>query len=150
MGIKHLGFQNLLYSKFVSPGEHDAKAVAQALGESLSSFYNYVEGVTYCPVDLVARLYKVTGDMDFLNFIISGTDMMLAPRQKATIDKGILEEALDVASASGKVVARVHSALEDGVIGAAERRRIMREIDAAQKELEDARLAVMGANGEWR
>lgn len=142
MPIKYIGFQNLLYRKFISPGEHDAKKVAHAINESLSNFYNYIEGFCYCPPDIISRIYNATKDPDFLNFILNDTDQMLTDRQAAKTDKSILEEALDIAVASGAVVSKIQKALDDRYINPAEKMRIIRAINAAEKELEDARQKV--------
>lgn len=144
MPIKYLGFQNLLYRKFISPGEHDAKKVAHVINESLSNLYNYIEGFCYCPPDLISRIYNATKDPDFLNFFLNDTNMMLAPRKSAEPKKTVLEETLDVAAASGRVVVAVEEALIDGTLNELDRRRIAKAIDADQKELEELRGKVNG------
>lgn len=142
--IKYQAFQSLLYRKFVSPGEHDAKKVAHALNESLSNFYNYIEGFCYCPPDLIARIYNATKDTDFLNFILDDTDLMLAPRKSADPEKSLLEETLDVAAALGDVVKKTQAALKDRRLNASERTKIIHAINASEKELEDLRQKVNG------
>lgn len=142
MPIRYLGFQNLLYRKFISPGEHDAKKIAHAINESLSSFYKYCEGNWYCPPDLISRIYNATKDPDFLNFILNDTDLMLAPRKNVAPDKSVLEETLDVASAAGSVVAKIDNALKDGRINDIEIRQIIHAIDKGEKELEDLRRKI--------
>lgn len=140
--IKYQAFQSLLYRKFISPGEHDAKKVAHALNESLSNFYNYIEGFCYCPPDIISRIYNATKDPDFLNFTLNDTDQMLTDRQSAKADKSVLEETLDVAASSGRVILKVQEALKDGRINEIERKNIIKAIDAAEKELEDARKVI--------
>lgn len=142
MPVRYLGFQNLLYRKFISPGEHDAKKIAHAINESLSSFYKYCEGNWYCPPDLISRIYNATKDPDFLNFILNDTDLMLAPRKTAAPEKSLVEETLDVAVSLGDVVKKTQTAIEDGRLNDLERRKIIHAIDAGEKELEDLRKKV--------
>mgnify|MGYP001569358787 CR=1 FL=1 len=144
MPINYIGFQNLLYQKFISPGQHDAKKTAHALNVSMTTFYNYCEGNAYFPPDLLGRLYTVTGDPDFLNFILNDTDMLLAPRKIGAPEKSLIEETLDVASATGKVVSKIEESLKDGRLNDIKRRKIVHAIDASEKELEDLRKKVNG------
>ena len=142
MPINHIGFQNLLYQKFISPGQHDAKKIAHAMNVSMTTFYNYCEGNAYFPPDLLSRLYTVTGDPDFLNFILNDTDQQLAPRQIQSPKKSIVEETLDVAAALGDVVKKTQNALEDKSINDLEKRKICQAIDKSEKELEELRLKI--------
>lgn len=135
--VSHIGFQNLLYRKFVSPGEHDAKKVASAINLNLSTFYNYIEGVTNCPVDIVANIYNATLDTEFLTFILDNTNQRLCPRSASEGEKTILEEALDVAAAIGALVATTHRGLADDDLDAGDKRDIARAIEKGHKELED-------------
>ncbi|MEK6530999.1 MAG: phage regulatory CII family protein [Deltaproteobacteria bacterium] len=142
MPIKHLGYQNLLYRKFVSPGEHDAKRAAQAIGESLSSLYNYIEGISYCPPDIISRLYNATKDTEFLSFIVDDTDQALTERRQRPPGKSVLEEALDVAAAIGGLVHATKGALDDGRISEADRTKILRAIEKGHNELEDLKSVI--------
>ena len=144
MPINYIGFQNLLYQKFISPGQHDAKKTAHALNVSMTTFYNYCEANAYFPPDLLGRLYTVTGDPDFLNFILNDTDMLLAPRKIGAPEKSVIEETLDVAAASGDVVSIVEKALRNKTINEIERRRIIKALDISEKEIEELRKKVEG------
>ncbi len=141
--MRYIGFQNLLYRKFISPREHDAKKVAAAIGESLSTLYNYVEGISYCPVDLVARLYKATGDKDFLNFVLDDTDQKLAPREPSKDKKTLEGELLDVAAANGNLMQAAHKALKDGGMSKSEGRDLLRKIGHERKELDDLHVLLL-------
>ncbi|MCL4873822.1 hypothetical protein KJ039_07065 [bacterium] len=147
MPIRHIGFQNLLYRKFISPGEHDAKKVAGAIGESLSTFYNYCEGAHYCPPDLVGRIYNATGDLDFLNFILADTDHLPAPRQGAKEHRGLIGETLDVAASVGRFIADVQAMTADNHLSEMEKGYLCRRIEQVQAQLEEARLALKCPKG---
>lgn len=144
MPLNHIGFQNLLYQKFISPGEHDAQKTARSMNVSMTTFYNYCEGNAYFPPDLIALLYTTTRDPDFLNFILNETDQMLAPRKVGKPGRSLVEETLDVAAALGDVVKRTQAALKDGRLNVSEKNKIIHAIDASEKELEDLRKKVNG------
>lgn len=137
MAISHQGFQTTLYYMFITSGKHDANVVADKIGVSRSTFYNYIEGITYCPVDLVAKIYNITGDIDFLTFIIKETDKRLVDREASAGEKFVLEETLDVAAAAGDVVHKVKRALEDGEMTSLEKKQILKAANKAHKELEE-------------
>lgn len=140
MPIFYREFQSVLYWKFIHKREHDARKVAQEIGVSTSALYKWIEGECTFPPDLIARLYSATGDLDFLNFVLADTDLMLTPRPGAKHSSRTLEgEALDVSVAVGEMHARVVEAEKDGVLSELEKRRIERGVNKAQQELEDVR-----------
>ena len=136
------GFRSLLYYKLVQSKEYSVQEIAGKMNMSSSSLYHYIEGESNFPVDLIARLYNSTHDIDFLNFILNDTDKMLTDRAESHIEKGLIEEILDVASATGEVVTKTKEAIEDGKINEAEKKKIIKTIDKAEKELEDARRCI--------
>lgn len=142
MNLKHHGFQNLLYRKFISPGEHNVKTICSAMKVSLSTFYNYIEGVSPCPPDLIPKLYNATHDHDFLNFILNDTDQMLTPRQDNEPEKSVLEKALDVAAAFGNVLKETHVVIKDKAIDNTTRLKITQTIDKTLVELEALRVKI--------
>ncbi len=142
MALKHQGFQVLLYSKFLIEKKCPVDKIAQALGISPSTFYNYIEGVSYFPPDLIAPLYNATGDADYLTFITNETDKRLASREGAEGLKSVLEEALDVAASQGDIIRKVQKALADGNISDREAKKILKSITEHYKELEDLRKAL--------
>jgi 6-phosphogluconate dehydrogenase len=87
----------------------------------------------------VSKIYNATGDVDFLDFIINDTDKLLIDKQKGDADKTVVEEALDVAGACGKLIATVQEAMEDKKMTPSEKTCIEKSINRAQKELEDLR-----------
>lgn len=140
MPLKHTAFQFFLYEKF--NGQHDITNIVRKMLQNRSTFYNYIEGETYCPVDLVAPLYNATKDRDFLDFIINDTDLKLVPRQEGKGDKTVLEEVLDVGVACGHLTETIQKALKDKVIDRNEKRSIIKTINKAEKELEDLRKKI--------
>jgi len=70
---KHDGFRSLLYYKFIHSKTHKVDETALKMGISVSTFYNYIEGINNFPVDLVPPLYNATQDIDFLNFTLNNT-----------------------------------------------------------------------------
>ena len=142
MKIQHTGFQSLLYEKFVIDKVHDGKKVAPAMGIAPSTLYGYIEGKQYMPPDLIARLYKATGDVDFLNFIIDKTDQSLRPRETHAGKEDLKDDTLDVASAAGAAVAEIQKALADDNVSEVEKQRITKRLNVLMKEIEDVRAHV--------
>jgi len=150
--LKHVEFQFLLYSKFISPlgdePKHDADHAAREIGISRSTLYNYIEGECYCPPDLISRIYNATGDVDFLNFIVNPTDKRLVDKESVRAEKGLVEEVLDVAGTAGGLVNMVREALADGRLSALEQHQILRGIEGVHKELEDLKACIGGGKGK--
>lgn len=143
MPLLYLGFQSLLYRKFVSPGEHDAKAVAFAMGLSLSTFYNYIEGVSTCPPDLIPLIYNATKDPEFITHITDQTtDKRLADRDPALNSRGIVEEAFDVSAANGRLVDAVRKALNDTRISMAEWRTLINVLELVRQEVDELEASI--------
>ncbi len=141
----HTKYQFFLYDKFIG-GQHNIIDTSRKTLIPPSTLYNYVEGVSTCPVDLVAPFYNATKDPDFVNFIINDTDLMLAPKQEGKGDKTILEETLDVSVACGNLTRTVQKALKDKTITRNEERLIIKAINEAEKELEDLRKKIKGGD----
>ena len=135
----HIKFNQLLYEKLIGTDQHSIKMVARKTGTSLSTLYKYCEGTYNPPAEFVAKIYNATGDVDFLDFIINDTDKLLIDKQKGDADKTVVEEALDVAGACGKLIATVQEAMEDKKMTPSEKTCIEKSINRAQKELEDLR-----------
>lgn len=147
MPLLYLGFQNLLYRKFVSPGEHDAKAVAFAMGISLSTFYNYIEGVSTCPPDLIPLLYNATKDPEFLSFITNPTDKRLCDKNPALNSRGVIDEAFDVSAANGRLVDSVRKAWNDGRISRAELRTLVAVLELVRQEVDELEASIKARVG---
>src|SRR3972149_4591566 len=111
MPQKYNRFQFLLYQIFIYEKRHDVQDVARKMGIPASSLYHWIEGELNFPVDLLAQLYNITHDIDFLNFILNDTDQMITARKPAEVKGGMLEETLDVAASTGKLVAEVQKDL---------------------------------------
>ena len=137
MAMKHQGFQSLLYLKFINEKLYRVEDVARKIGTSSSTLYNYIEGISTFPPDLIAPLYNATGDIDFLIFITKDTDKRLTHREATAGEKHVIEETLDVAASAGDLVKKVQLALKDGHISVSEAKRILRTVDKAHKELEE-------------
>ena len=145
MHLKYIRFQNLLYNKFVSPGEHDAKKVCSQMNISLSTFYNYIEGISHFPPDLIAPVYNSTHDIDFLNFILNDTDKKIIDKAPAAKQvKTPTDETLDIAAATGTLVAEVKRSLKDGYLSANDKRALEKQINITEKEMEDLRKILKG------
>ena len=137
----HTKYQFFLYEKFIG-GQHNIIDTSRKILVPASTLYNYAEGVSTCPVDLVAPFYNSTNDPDFLNFIINDTDLMLVPKKEGKGEKTVLEETLDVSVACGNLTRTVQKALKDKEITRNEGRLIVKAINEAEKELEDLRKKI--------
>jgi len=137
MGMKYQGFRSLLYLKFIHEKAYSVEAVCSKMGLPPQTFYKYMSGQSTFPPDLIGKLYNATGEPAFLNFILNDTDQMLAPRQRPEAGKSVLEETLEVASATGDLAQKVQKALADGYVDKFEAARIIKSINNVHKELED-------------
>ena len=137
-------FQFFLYQIFLQEKRHDAQDVARKLGLPASTLYHWIEGENAFPVDMLAPLYNATHDIDFLNFILNDTDQMMIARKPAEVKGGMLEETLDVAAATGKLVAEIQKDLADKRLSVNEKKSIEKQINSAVKELEDVRRVLKG------
>lgn len=140
--IKNDGFRVLLYHKFIYRKAFRVDEVADKMGIPPTTFYKYLQGQMNFPVDLVAKLYSATGDIEFLNFILNDTPHMLAPRKAAGAGKSLTDEALDTAAATGRLISEVQKAAGEVSINDIERRKLNRQIDEAEKDLEELRKTV--------
>lgn len=147
MPLLYLGFQNLLYRKFVSPGEHDAKAVAFAMGISLSTFYNYIEGVSTTPPDLIPLLYNATKDSEFLSFVTDPTDKRLSDKNPVLNSRSVIDEAFDVTAANGRLVDSVRKALNDARISRAELRTLFNVLGLVRQEVDELEASIKARVG---
>ena len=137
MPLKHQGFQSLLYFKFVHEKLYRVEDVAKAMGLSPSTFYNYIEGISTFPPDLIAPLYNATKDEGFLNFIVDDTDKRLVDRDVAKHVKPIIEETLDMVGAAGALTEKINRAWEDGEVNTAEKQKLLNAAHKVFKELEE-------------
>ncbi len=135
----HIKFSQLLYEKLIGTEQYSSKMVARRTGVPLSTLYKYCEGTYNPPAEFVSMVYNATGDVDFLDFIINDTDKMLVDKQKGAAEKSVVEEALDVAGACGRLMEEVQNALKDKSLNNSEKVGIERAINIAEKELEDLR-----------
>ncbi len=141
---KHDGFRSLLYYKFIHSKTHKVDDIARKMGMSVSTLYNYIEGINNFPPDLMAPLYNATQDIDFLNFILNDTDQMTVDRKAAQVKGGLIEETLDVAASTGRLVAEIQKGMADMLLSINEKRNIEKRINSAVKELEDLRKVLKG------
>ena len=144
MPYRYNRFQFFLYQIFLQEKRHDAQDVARKLGLPASTLYHWIEGENAFPVDMLAPLYNATHDIDFLNFILNDTDQMMIARKPAEVKGGMLEETLDVAAATGKLVAEIQKDLADKRLSVNEKKSIEKQINSAVKELEDVRRVLKG------
>src|SRR3990167_2344629 len=142
---KHDGFRSLLYYKFIHSKTHKVDETALKMGISVSTFYNYIEGINNFPVDLVPPLYNATQDIDFLNFILNDTNKKIIDKAPAAKQvKTPTDETLDIAAATGTLVAEVKRTLEDGYLSVNDKRTLEKQINIAEKEIEDLRKVLKG------
>jgi len=142
--MKYDGFRSLLYYKFIHSKTHKVDSIAVKMGLSVSTLYNYIEGINNFPPDLVAPLYNATQDIDFLNFILNDTDQMAVERKTAQVKGGLVEETLDVAASSGKLVAEIQKDLKDKRVSVNEKKIIEKKLNEVEKQLEDVRKVLRG------
>ena len=139
MSTSHAKFSHLMYEKLIGTELYPVKSIARRTGVPMSSLYKYCDGTMNSPVEIVAKIYNATGDKDFLHFIIDDTDQMLIDKQKGSAERPLMEEALDVAGACGRLMEEVQKAMKDKKLTKAEKFKIEKAINASQKELEDLR-----------
>lgn len=139
---KYEGFRNLLYHKFIYLKLYRVDEVAERMGVSPVTLYKYIGGQYSFPVDLIGKLYTATGDAEFLNFILAGTDQMLTPRKGTKVQKDLASETLEAMAAVGRLAEDVQSSKGDGILSEIEKKRLINRIDHAQKELEDVRKVI--------
>ena len=125
MPYRYNRFQFFLYQIFLQEKRHDAQDVARKLGLPASTLYHWIEGENAFPVDMLAPLYNATHDIDFLNFILNDTDQMMLARKPAEVKGGMLEETLDVAAATGKLVAEIQKDLADKRLSVNEKKALI-------------------------
>ena len=137
--MQHSGFQQLLYRKFFQDRIARVDDVAHQLNVGRSTMYAWIDGERQFPVDLVGLLTRITGDSDFLDFILQGTGYTLAPLPEVDVEEvGRLEaETLDVAREAGNVVAAVQDALRDERIDRMEAQQIRAAVRTLQREAEE-------------
>ncbi len=135
----HEKFSQLLYEKLIASEKYPAKVMARRTGVPLGSLYRYCDGSYNPPAEFVAKIYNATGDKDFLHFIIDDTDQMLIDKQKGSAERPLMEEALDVAGACGRLMEEVQKAMKDKKLTKTEKFKIEKAINTSQKELEDLR-----------
>lgn len=141
------GFQQLLYRKFLQERRWRVDEIAQQLNVGRSTMYAWIDGERQFPVDLVGMLATITGDTDFLDFVLIGTGYTLAPLPEPTVDVRRVEaETLDVAREVGNVVASVQGALKDGRVDRREAEQIRQAVRTLQREAEEVASACNGTN----
>ena len=146
MAAQFKGFPALLYYHLIHSGKHRIEEVARKVGVSASALYKHAEGEINFPPDLIPNLYNATGEKDFVDFLVKGTDQMLTPRPGAKSDGRSLElETLDVTSEVGELAAHIRKAIEDGRVSEIEIRQIERTLNALQREVEEVRQKVRKA-----
>jgi hypothetical protein len=138
---KYEGFRSLLYHKFIYLKLYRVDEVADRMGLAPDTFYKYMQGQYSFPVDLVGKLYRATGDIEFLNFILNDTDQMLTPRAGTPIQKDLVSETLDVNAIAGRIAEDVQKFKESGN-SEIEKKKLNNHIDQGHKEIEDLRKVV--------
>ena len=133
----HKKFNDMLRYKIEQSETLSVKTLVENTGIPGRTWYNWISGDSTFPPDLIPLLYKITGDIDFLNFTLNSTDMMLTPRQVADGGKGLLEETLDASEALGHIVHEVREAMGDKKITPQEKKKILAAANVAHKEIED-------------
>lgn len=113
MPLKYTKFQFFLYEKIILSNKNNVEEISKKIPLPASTLYNYLEGQSACPVELVAPFYNATKDIDFLNFIIDDTDHVLVARKCSGPKKSIIEEALNVASSNGQLISIVKDGLKN-------------------------------------
>ena len=91
------GFQQILVR--VST-KHPPRELAEELGISAWTFYNYRNGRSTFPADLVAPLYLATGEREIIDFVLTGTDLLAVPKPKP-IEGDLVRELSRVLSLVG-------------------------------------------------
>ena len=142
MGMKYTRWQMFLYEKLILSKDYNIEELSRRMGIPASTLYNYVEGQSTCPPELIQLFYNATKDPDFLSFIINDTDYILVLRKAASSKKSTLEVTLDIASSTGQLISIVQKALKKGLIPNASKKEIITGINTIQKELEGLRRKI--------
>jgi len=131
---KFSGAQSLFYTLLVTSGRYNLLDVADAVGVELDSFYKYLNGSSYMPIDLVPRLLKILDSADAAElhrFLVPQS----SPRRRHT--NSLLHEAAELSAAIGRVHQSIVSALDDGRLSEPEKRKIRATVNGAREELND-------------
>ena len=143
--VQFSGFQQLLFRKFLYERHWRVDEIAQKLNVGRSTMYRWIDGEAHFPVDLVGMLTIVTGDRDFIDFVLQGTGYTLAPLPTPEVEVGRVEaETLDVAREAGKFVGVVQQTLRDGHIDRKDIESICSAGRDLQREVEEVRVAAEG------
>lgn len=140
--MKYTRWQMFLYEKLILSQRYSVEDLSRRMGIPASTLYNYIEGQSTCPPELISLFYNATKDPDFLNFIINDTDQILVSRKVGGSGKSTLEVALDIASSTGQLVASVQKALKKGLMPNNSKKEIVKGINATQKNLEGLRRTI--------
>ena len=143
------GFQQLLYRKFLLERRWRVEEIAHQLNVGRSTMYAWIDGERTFPVDLVGLLSRVTGDHEFVEFVVRDTGFTLAPLPGAGMDIRHLEsEALDVAKQAGRVVEAVQDAIVDGRVDTRDCASIRHAVDSLHREGQEVLIAAESATKE--
>lgn len=123
---------------FITQKRHDLLKLSQQLGMEYGDLYAFVSGRRTMPITLLRRITEVTGDRIFFDTVFAGSNIVWNFKKHPHQHSGNpVTEALDVASAFGKLSGTLKEAMNDGKISGAERIMLIGHIANLQQEVQD-------------
>ncbi len=134
MGRGSLGFQSLMYYKFIIKKQYRVDETAFKMRIAMDTLYRYIRGELIIPPDRIVDLIKATGDREFLEFFSDPAGFDLVPRETFRDAKDIRALELNLAISVGQALKEIEKAYEDGKIEESEYRTIHRILSNLRTE----------------
>ncbi|MEW5800124.1 MAG: phage regulatory CII family protein [Bacteroidota bacterium] len=123
---------------FITQKRYDILKLSQQLGMEYADLYAFVSGRRTMPITLLKRITELTGDRIFFDTVFAGSNIVWNFKKHPHQHTGNpVTEALDVASAFGKLSASIKEAMNDGKISGTERIMLIGHIANLQQEVQD-------------
>jgi len=132
-------FAELLYLFFISEKGYRVDDAALELGISSSTMYEYIRGKRIFPPDLIAPLYRATGERRFLSFFLDACNIAfheLPCSKEGWSNKDLLQEAILAQEECLDVLKAIMTSLRD------DGRIDLRELELIKKEYFEAQGAL--------
>ena len=91
-----MGFQSLLYYKFVVHKTYRVDTVAEKMGLSSDTLYRYVRGDRPFPIDRLSDLVNATGDFEYLEYFNDRCGYSVIPKIKDKTTTEIMTQIAEI------------------------------------------------------